>query len=578
MMLEKKLSVARGNIKADLVLKNANVVNVFTETIERLDVAICGGTIAGLGEYAGDTELDCTGRYVVPGFIDGHIHLESAMLKPVEFAKAVLPHGTTAVITDPHEITNVCGLNGLDYMLKASENLLLDVYFTLPSCVPATAFDENGAVLKAADIEGFYQQERILGLAEVMDYIGTIQGDVDLLHKISDAKLQNRVVDGHAPGISGKQVCAYVLAGIQSDHECINFGEAKEKYSRGQWIMIREGSAAKNLDALMELFQAPYYQRCMLVTDDKHPYDLLELGHMDGLLRQAIKNGADPCIAIKMATLNPATYFQLHNTGAIAPGYKADMVILSDLTEIKVEKVIKNGSIVVEEHQVCPMAEPEISQDILDQVYHSFHCKELTSGDFEIELKQEQAQAESFRAIQLLKGEIFTKELILPLTNHMPRISVEKDVLKLAVIERHHNRDHIGIGFVNGYGLKEGAIASSVAHDSHNMIAVGTNEEDLAVAANCIREMQGGWAVAQDGKLIAKLPLPIAGLMSELDAKALAKEIKELQAVARRLGVEEGIDPFLTLAFASLPVIPELRLITTGLFNVGMQQLVSVVV
>ena len=576
-MLENKLSVARGNTKADLVLKNANVVNVFTETIERLDVAICEGTIVGLGEYTGNIELNCDGQYVVPGFIDGHIHLESSMLKPVEFAKAVLPHGTTAVITDPHEITNVCGIKGLEYMLKASEDLLLDVYFMLPSCVPSTVFDENGYILKAADIEEFYLQERVLGLAEVMDYVGTIQGEEDLLHKISYAKLQHRVVDGHAPGIAGKQACAYITAGIESDHECINLEEAKEKYSRGQWIMIREGSAAKNLDALMGLFQPPYHQRSMLVTDDKHPYDLLEQGHIDGILRQAIKNGADPCLAIKMATINPATYFQLRKTGAVAPGYKADLLILSDLAEIKIEKVIKNGIIVTEDNLINSVAEPEIDSKILDQVYHSFYCKELKAEDFTIQSVQDPGASKSFRVIQLLKGEIFTKELILPLTSHTPMISVEKDILKLAVIERHHDTGHVGVGFVHGYGLKKGAIASSVAHDSHNMIAVGTNEEDLAVAANCIREMQGGWAVAQNGKIIAKLPLPIAGLMSELDAETLASKINELLAVARGLGVEEGIDPFLTLAFASLPVIPELRLITTGLFDVGAQKLVSVI-
>ncbi|HHV11696.1 MAG TPA: adenine deaminase [Clostridiales bacterium] len=576
-MLEKKLSVARGNTRADLVLKNANVINVFTETIERLDVAICGDTIVGLGDYTGDREIDCTGKYVAPGFIDGHIHLESSMLKPVEFAKAVLAHGTTAVITDPHEITNVCGISGLEYMLRASEDLPLDVYFMLPSCVPATAFDENGAVLKAAELEGFYEQERVLGLAEVMDYTGTIQGDGDLLRKINYAKQQNRVVDGHAPGVLGKQACAYIAAGIQSDHECSDLEEAKEKYSRGQWIMIREGSAAKNLNALMGLFQAPFHQRSMLVTDDKHPYDLLEAGHLDGILRQAIENGVDPCIAIKMVTLNPATYFQLRNTGAVAPGYKADILILSGLTDLRVERVIKNGTIAAEAGQVCPMAEPEPDQDILDRVYHSFHCKELTPADFMVKLDKEPVQPDSLRVIQLLEGEILTKELILPLEEDEPGALVEEDLLKLAVIERHHNTGHIGIGFIHGYGLKQGAIASSVAHDSHNIIAVGTNDGDLAAAANCIRQMQGGWVIVRDGEILAKLPLPIAGLMSELDAQTLASEVRGLQAVARKLGVKEGIDPFLTLAFVSLPVIPELRLITTGLFNVGAQRLVPLI-
>lgn len=575
--MEKQLSVARGNTKAELVLKNANVVNVFTEMIEQCDVAICEGTIVGLGEYSGEMELNCEGQYVVPGFIDGHIHLESSMLKPVEFAKAVLSHGTTAVITDPHEITNVCGINGLEYMLQASKNLPLDVYFMLPSCVPATLFDENGHTLKAADIEGFYHRERVLGLAEVMDYVGTIQGDGDLLHKISDAKQKHRVVDGHAPKIKGKQVCAYITAGVESDHECINLEEAKEKYSRGQWIMIREGSAARNLEALMGLFQPPFHQRSMLVTDDKHPYDLLEQGHIDGILRKAIQNGADPCIAIKMATINPATYFQLRNTGAVAPGYKADLVILSDLTELKINKVIKNGIVMTEGNRISSMAEPEIDSKLFDSIYHSFHCKELTAQDFIIPLPGDTDRIKALRVIELLKGEIFTKERRVPFNHLKPMISVEEDILKLAVIERHHNTGHIGVGFVHGYGLKGGAIASSVAHDSHNIIAVGTNDEDLAVAANCIRNLQGGWAIAKEGKIIGKLPLPIAGLMSELDAETLALRIRELLSAARELGVEEEIDPFLTLAFASLPVIPELRLITTGLFDAQAQKLVPVI-
>ena len=343
-ILKKELSAARGIIKADLVLKNARIINVFTESIEQADIAVCNGRIIGIGEYNGKEEIDCTGQYAAPGFIDGHIHMESSMLKPVEFAKIVLPHGTTAVVTDPHEIANVCGAIGMEYMFKASAGLPLDIYFMVPSCVPSTSYDESGCALGAKELENFYHRERVLGLAEVMDYVGVIRGEADILSKITFAQRGHKIIDGHAPGLHGKDACAYVMAGIGSDHECSNIDEAMEKLALGQWIMIREGTAAKNLEALMGLFQAPYYQRAMLVTDDKHPYDLLQYGHLDDTLRKAVKLGADPCIAIKMATLNAATYFGLEGYGAIAPGYKADIVLLSDLEKFKVEKVFKKRS------------------------------------------------------------------------------------------------------------------------------------------------------------------------------------------------------------------------------------------
>ncbi len=574
----KKLSVARGIEKADLVLKNANIINVFTETIETGDVAICSGCIVGIGEYEGEEEIDCSGKYVAPGFMDGHIHLESSMLKPVEFAKAVLPHGTTAVITDPHEIANVSGMEGIEYMMEASENLPLDVYFALPSCVPATAFDESGCSLKAKDLEHLYHHKKVVGLAEVMDYYETIRGAGDLHQKIADAKAHNKIVDGHAPGLCGKDACAYITAGVQSDHECINFEEAKEKLSLGQWIMIREGTAAKNLDALMGLFEAPFNQRAILVSDDKHPYDILKFGHIDDMLRRAVKNGANPCIAIKMATFNTATYFGLKAQGAIAPGYKADIVILSDLQEMKIDKVIKNGIVIVKDQSILEIKEPDVRKDILNKIYHSFHCDEVVPEDFRIKQVNDSDGHEYYRAIKFIKGEITTDEIQVPLINGKPEISIVEDIIKLAVIERHHNTKHIGVGFAQGYGLKKGAIASSVSHDSHNIIVIGTNDTDIAAAANCIRNMQGGWAIALDDKIIGELPLSIAGLISDLDAVTLAEKMDELKVIARKLGVEDGIDPFMTLAFVSLPVIPKLRLITTGLFDVGLQKLVPIIV
>ncbi|MHB8128728.1 MAG: adenine deaminase [Mobilitalea sp.] len=576
-MLKKELSVARGIEKAELVLKNADIINVFTEAIEHADIAICNGVIVGIGEYEGEEEIDCSGKFAAPGFMDGHIHLESSMLTPVEFARAVLPHGTTSVITDPHEIANVCGMDGIEYMMEASKGLPLDVYFMLPSCVPSTSFDESGSVLLAKDLEALYKKENVLGLAEVMDYIGTIHGDDEIVKKISHAKLYNRVVDGHAPGLHGKDICAYVTAGIQSDHECVSIDEAKEKFSLGQWIMVREGTAAKNMDALMGLFHSPYHQRTMLVSDDKHSYDILEYGHIDDMLRRAVKKGADPCIAIKMATLNTATYFGIKNVGAIAPGYKADIVLISDLEEMKVENVIKHGKMIFNNQRLIDITEPPIDNEIINKVYNSFHCREMVPKDFEFLIKKDNSNLDYFRVIQLRKDEICTKEIKIPMVGGKLEILIQEDILKIAAIERHHNTNHIGLGYVNGYGLKKGAIASSVSHDAHNIIVIGTNEEDIARAANCIRDMQGGWAISLEGKIIATLPLPIAGLISDLDAVTLANKIKELKEIARNLGVEDGIDPFMTLGFVSLPVIPELRLITTGLFHVNLQRIVPLI-
>ncbi|MGF7143108.1 adenine deaminase [Anaerotaenia torta] len=567
------MAVARGLEKADLVLKNANIINVFTEEIEQGDVAICSGRIVGIGDYEGEQELDCAGQYVAPGFIDGHIHLESSMLKPVEFVKSVLPHGTTAVITDPHEIANVSGMEGIEYMLEASEGLPLDIYFVLPSCVPATAYDENGGVLLARDIEHLYQNKKVVGLAEVMDFYETIRGASDILKKIEDARAAGKIVDGHAPGIHGKDICAYVAAGVQSDHECISFEEAREKFLRGQWIMIREGTAARNLDALMGMFTPPYHQRAMLVTDDKHPYDILRLGHIDDIVRQAISKGADPCIAIKMGSFNAASYFGLKDYGAVAPGYHADLIVLSDLKEVRVRKVIKNGRVILDEQGAVPIREPEIRKELLDKVYHSFHCDEIVPEDFQVPYAEEE-DAGQFRIIKMIEGEITTEEVFAPLQNGRAEVNLEEDIIKLAVIERHHNTNHVGLGFVTGYGLRRGAIASSVSHDSHNIIVIGTNDEDIATAANCIRDMQGGWAIVADGKVMGSLPLSIAGLMSNLDAVTLARDIENMQALARSMGVRDGIDPFMNMAFVSLPVIPKLRLTTTGLFDVTKQKMV----
>lgn len=589
-MSKEFLEVARGVRKADICFKNANIINVFTESIETADLAIYQNRIAGIGSYKGNIEIDCSDKYIAPGFLDGHIHIESSMLKPAEFAKAVLPHGTTGIVTDPHEIANVSGTIGIQYMMEASDGLPLDVYFVLPSCVPATPIDESGSVLLAKDLEPFYDSERVVGLAEVMNYIGTVQGDADILEKIAHAKRYKRIVDGHGPGLKGKDICAYVGAGVMSDHECSFLEEALEKLKRGQWIMIREGTAAKNLDALMPLFKPPFHNRCMLVTDDKHPFDLLEYGHMDYMIRKAIANGADPVRAVKMATFNTASYFGLRDKGAIAPGFDADLVILSNLDSVEVESVYKGGEKVYEKGAdfnidasatsfaytdfgmpVNQEVEKESFLEAINHaVYHSFHCDTVSKENFLIQ-NFDVYKESGYPVIQLVKGEILTEEIRIDVSNI--KNGLLEDVVKLAVIERHHNTGHIGLGLVKGFGLKRGAIASSVSHDSHNLIVIGASDADMEAAANRLIEIEGGIAIALDGKIIGELPLPIAGLMSDLDAKTLSKNIHDLKKIAETLDIAEGIDPFMTLAFISLPVIPKLRLTTRGLVDVDTQKL-----
>lgn len=571
-MFKDNLEVAKGIQKADLVLKQGRIINVFTEEIEVADIAIHNGSIVGIGSYKGLNEIDCSNKYISPGFIDGHIHIESSMLKPVEFARAVIPHGTTAVITDPHEIANVNGLIGIEYMMEASKGLPLDIYFVLPSCVPATSFDESGSNLYAKDLEPLYKKDNVVGLAEVMNYIGTINGDKDILDKIKDAKKYGRVVDGHGPGLKGKDIDAYVAAGVQSDHECSTIEEAMEKLKRGQWIMIREGTAAKNMDALIKLFEAPFYNRAMLVTDDKHPFDLLEYGHIDYIIRKAVKNGADPVTTIKMASYNAATYFGLKNSGAIAPGYKADLLILSDLESIQVETVFKNGKKVYEQGSLITIPEPVIKEELKNAVYHSFHCDKVTEEDFLINSNYfNRFIQDGFPVIELVKEEILTKEVRIPLTSSSWEELHKNNLLKLAVIERHNNTSNIGLGIVKDFGLKKGAIASSVSHDSHNLIVIGSNDLDMMQAANRVIELGGGLVIAVDGKILGELPLPIAGLMSDLDTRTLADSIEDLKEITKDLGSFDGIDPFMSLAFISLPVIPELRLTTKGLVDVKKQ-------
>lgn len=550
---QRLIAVAAGREKADLVLKNAKYLNVFSNEFLCGDIAVANGLIAGVGKYDGKTEIDVSGKLVLPGFIDAHIHLESSMVTPAEFAKAVVAHGTTTVITDPHEITNVMGIDGVEYMIQASQNLPIDVHFMMPSCVPATEIDESGAELDCKDIDLYLDNKKVLGLAEMMNYVGVINGDKNVLSKIVTSQAHHKKIDGHAPELSGNDLNAYIAAGVYSDHECSTFENALEKLRKGQFIMIREGTAAHNLKALMPLLTQQYYSRCMFATDDKHPSDLLYGGHIDYIVKQALKNGADPIVALKTATHHAARYFLLNNKGAIASGYLADIVVVDNLEDFNVETVFKCGKLVFD-GEVKDFSAPTVDEKLAEKCFDTFHLDSVTPSSFKVDGK--------LGLIGLVGGELLTRNL-----GTADKIDVENDILKIACIERHKGTNHIGVGYVKGYSLKSGAVATSVAHDSHNIITVGCNDDDIAAAVNAIKDSKGGIAVVENGKIKALLELPIAGLMSDEPLTTVNEKLENAKLSAYELGADKSIDPFMTLSFLSLPVIPSLRITTKGVFD-----------
>ena len=556
------IDVAAGREKADLVLKNATYVNVFSGELDTRDIAVAEGLIVGLGRYAGTQEVDMTGKIVCPGFLDAHIHLESSLVSPAEFARAVLPHGTTTVITDPHEITNVMGTDGIDYMLCATEGLPVDVQFMIPSCVPASPLDESGANLDYRDVDSFFDHPRVLGLAEMMNFPGVISGDSATVSKIVASQAHHKKIDGHAPGLSGDALNAYIAAGVYSDHECADMDDAMEKLRLGQFIMIREGTAAKNLEALMPLLRSEkYFSRCMFCTDDKHPSDLLEKGHIDYICREAVARGADPIMTVQVACLHAARYFLLNNRGAIAPGYLADFAIVEDLKDFHVVTVYKRGKLVYQDGTVADFPLPQIPEHLDKRAHDTFRLPVLTPADF--------ANARPRGLIGMVPGQIITQDC-----GYASGVDTNADILKMAVIERHKNTRHIGIGYLKGYGLKSGAVATSVAHDSHNIICVGANDEDMAFAVNRIAWNHGGIVVVENGQILAELPLEIAGIMSDKPLGEVNTLLENAKQAAYTLGVGKDIDPFMTLSFMSLPVIPTLRLTTRGVVDVNTQQYV----
>lgn len=561
----RQVKAATGAKKPELVLKNARVLNVFINEFENGDVAIEGGTIVGIGSYEGEKEIDLTGKIIVPGFIDAHMHLESSIVTPNEYSKAVLAHGTCAVVADPHEIANVCGRDGIDFMLQITEDIPLEVFFMMPSCVPATDFDETGYQMNAEDVAHYMQNDRFLGLAEMMNFVGAVAADPEIMLKIDTAVKAGKIVDGHAPGLSGKNLDGYLTAGIYSDHECSSYEEGLVKLSHGQWIMLRESTACKNLESLIGLCKYPTSERCLFATDDKHPEELAVEGHIDHMIRKAINLGVDPIMAYKIASYNAARYFNLKNKGAICPGYMADLVILDDFEKVTIHSVYKAGELVCDVAKNWTLgSEKKLDESsVKASILNSVNMDLKTPEDFKLKKEKE-------KIIGLVPNEILTTD-----EGEANAIDVDRDILKIAVVERHHNRGHVGVCFLKGYGMKKGAIATSIAHDSHNIIVVGTNDEDIAFAVNEIHRMKGGMVVVEAGKTIAGLALPIAGLMCSLSVSEVHEQMEKLKKAAYGLGVNRDIDPFMTLSFTSLPVIPALKITTLGVVDVNKFELLK---
>ncbi len=552
------INVARGFEKADLVIKNANIVNVLSEEIHKADIAIKDGIIAGIGEnYSGEKEIDIQGAYVTPSFIDGHVHLESTMMLPSEFAKVALPAGTTTVIIDPHEISNVLGLHGISFMHEAVKNLPLDVYTMLPSCVPATPFETSGFDLNSYDLSLLIDKPWVLGLAEMMNFPGVLNQDNNVMAKLELAKSRGKCIDGHAPYLHGKDLCAYIASGVKSDHECTTPDEAIEKLRLGMYVMIREGTAAKDLDALMPVLKTCNTRKCIFVTDDRHPADLKE--HINGMVRRAVEAGVDPVKAVQIASLNTAEYFGLKNLGAIAPGYKADLLILPDLKTFRPDLVIKNGVVAAENGKLIA----ELPENEALAVRNSVNVRWITPEDFRIE-----AKGSKVTALEVIPHQLITKSVVseVKIEDGNAVSNVDNDTLKICVIERHRATGNIGKGFVKGFNLKCGAIASTVAHDSHNMIVIGTNDADMYAAAVALIKCKGGKVVVKDGEVISELPLPIAGLMSDRNFDYVVNKCEELNKTAHSIGCRIE-DPFMTMGFLSLPVIPELKVTDKGVFD-----------
>lgn len=561
------IKMARNDEKSELVLKNANVINVFTGEIIKNDVAINNGKIVGVGEYRGKREIDLKGKYLSPGFIDSHVHIESSMSSPSEFAKIIIPRGVTTIIADPHEIANIKGIAGIRYIIEESENLPLDVYIMLPSCVPSTEFENAGAILEAEDLKALMEEERVLGLGELMNYPAVISGESKILDKLTLFK--DKIIDGHGPVISGHDLNAYVVAGVKTEHECSTVEEVLDRVRLGMYVLIREGSAAKDLKNIISAVNKNNLRRFMFCTDDKHPEDLIIEGSIDYNIKLAIKAGLNPVDAIKMATLNSCECYNLKNKGAIAPGYIADLVVIDNLEDFNILKVFKEGNLVGEMGEALLETREYDSKAMHDSV----NIKKVSLEDLDIKIDGTLANV-----IKVIEGSLVTEKSIRAVKSEDGKFKYSNDgILKLVVVERHKMTGNIGLGLIENFNLKNGAIGSTIGHDSHNMIVIGDNDKDILTAIEELERVGGGITLVANGSVQKTLPLEIGGIMTSSPVKSTIKALKEMIDLAyNKLGVNKGIDPFMTLAFMALPVIPKLKLTDMGLFDVEQFKFIDV--
>lgn len=561
--LKKLIEVAAGRIPADVVIKNCKVVDVFSGKLTQGDIAICDDQIAGVGSYEGREVIDAAGKYAAPGFIDSHIHIESSYVCPEEIGRLLVPHGGTTIIADPHEIVNVCGIRGLDYMMQAAKHTVLDIKYMLPSCVPATPFENAGAIVNHEEMEEPIQRQNILGLGEFMNSVGVISTDDEVLEKLMVAKRAGKLIDGHAPAVFNKDLNAYAAARIQGDHECSDVVQMQDRISRGMYVLLRQGSACHDLRNLIPGITPENSRRCLLCSDDRQPKTILSEGHVDGHLRICVAEGLDPITAVCMATLNAAECFRLYDRGAIAPGYRADIVLLDDLQQFTVRKVWIAGKLVAIDGKYLPPVEYADNSSVRASV----RIKDFSSDKLKLKL-----QSDKVNVIQILPGGVVTKKATAQITRDASGDFVfdeQQDLVKVAVIERHHGTGNIACGILKGYGIKHGAVAVSVAHDSHNIIAVGVTNEEIAAAVNALIAQEGGIVLVRDGKVMEAMPMPIAGLMSDQSGEWVDEKLAAIHEKAyTELGIAGSVEPVMTLCFMSLPVIPEIKITDKGLFDV----------